>query len=439
MGKVDADRVELVLNSDLSLLRVATSFVESSSLAFGLGEDETLSLTLAVEEIFVQMCKNIPQEDTLRIIVSGKGYQVESEFIFSSHEFDLRAFNMVCMPDRPEVEECSDETGMIIASRMVDSFSLDQAGSKLKLKLVKEKFYPEIDHLQSVVTTPTGSLHIDEASAEQIKELIRLASVYYPRLNLPESFRYPGKVVDMAARGDYSTAVATDAAGVLAAGLIWRWESDQLVTFRGPFILPGVKDPDLSTGLTDFMLEHLARTKAVGVISLWPSEDLPVSLFEKLGSQFFFEDDRKIEIKAYFRHLNEDNGKVVFVNSCILEFVKDRYRSLFLARQVELLVDTGESKVANSVISAKILRISKRVVLRPVIFGLDAARNLRAHVSLLRSEGFRNIFFEMDLGFTNAAMFGPVLLQCSFEPRFLIPLAGRGDTVVFQYIPGGQN
>lgn len=43
LRKLEAERVELVTCSDMSLLRVTTSFVESAGLAFGLGEDETLA------------------------------------------------------------------------------------------------------------------------------------------------------------------------------------------------------------------------------------------------------------------------------------------------------------------------------------------------------------------------------------------------------------
>lgn len=438
MAKVDTDRIELVTNSDPALLRVATSFVESSAVAFGLAESETLSLTLAVEEIFVHLCRIIPLKDVIKINVTGKGYQVETEFVFSSEEFDMYAFNMVCVPDHSKAVECGDDTGLILASRMVDGFSLDFGGSKLKLKLVKEKTYPEIDQLPTPIPLPRGGIHVQEASPDQIKDVVRVASVYYPRINLPEAFRYPGKVVDMASRGYYRIATAMDEAGIVFAGIIWRWESEQLVTFRGPFVAPECPDKGVSSGLINFLLEKVARTNAIGVISMWPTSDLPVGMFEKLGSQYFFEDSRNTEVNAYFRHLSEDYGSVVVVHPCISEFVKNKYEELFLARQVEGLAYTGESKFAHSVLSAKILRNSGRAILRPVVYGMDALENLRAHVNLLTAGGLRNIFFEMDLGISDYNMFAPALLESGFTPRYLIPMAAESDVVVFQYIPGGM-
>ena len=141
--------------------------------------------------------------------------------------------------------------------------------------------------------------------------------------------------------------------------------------------------------------------------------------------------------RSYFRHMDEDPGCKVAVHPCISEFVGRKYEELFLARHVENIVYAGEFKLAHSVLSAKILRNSGRVILRPLIFGEDAADNLKAHVEMLANEGLPNIFFEMDLGISDYNMFAPALLESSFEPRFLVPLAAKSDVVVFQYIPGG--
>ncbi len=439
MKKVCSDKVELVTFSDLALLRVTTSFVESSALAFGLGPDETIQLTLAVEEIFAHLCKTVPHKDPIWLNVAGRGYEVETEFIFSCHEFDLRVFNLACVQGHGEDLECTDETGMMIASRMVDSFSLEHSKSKLKLKLIKEKFYPEIEQYKETCPDYSGEINVREADIDEIKDLIGLASVNYPKINLPECFRYPGKVIDMAAYGYYHVVVAVDHSGMVAGGITWRWESEHLVTFRGPFVTPALKSSQIPDRLIEHLIEQTARTKAIGVICSWPTSDLPGSLFEELGSQYFMNQGQKTEVKAYFRQLNEDPGNTLVVHSCIVEFVKKKTQELFLGRQIETLIYTGESRFRHSVISAKILRSSDRAILRPVIYGDDATDNLMAHVRLLNNDGIENIFFEMDLGFSQYGMFAPSLIECSFKPRFLIPLAGKSDIVVFQYLPGETN
>ncbi|MGD9817140.1 MAG: hypothetical protein AB7V04_00420, partial [Desulfomonilaceae bacterium] len=219
LKKACSDKVELVTFSDLALLRVTTSCVESSASAFGLGPDETIQLTLAVEEIFAHLCRTVPHKDPIWLNVIWRGYEVETEFIFSCQAFDLRVFNLACVSGQAEDLECTDETGMMIASRMVDSFSLDHSKSKLKLKLVKEKLYPEIEQTQEKVPDYTGDINVREADIEEIKDLIGLASVNYPKINLPECFRYPGKVIDMAAYGYYNVIVAVDHSGLVAGGI----------------------------------------------------------------------------------------------------------------------------------------------------------------------------------------------------------------------------
>ena len=61
----------LTLTLDLparpSFLHVATEFAGTSAAAYGLGKDECLKLGLAVEEIFMHLCKTIGPEQFLEI------------------------------------------------------------------------------------------------------------------------------------------------------------------------------------------------------------------------------------------------------------------------------------------------------------------------------------------------------------------------------------
>jgi hypothetical protein len=71
--------------------------------------------------------------------------------------------------------------------------------------------------------------------------------------------------------------------------------------------------------------------------------------------------------------------------------------------------------------------------LRPIRFGADANQNLAAHIALLQKESFQRIFFEMDLGAAWQTRFAPALIDCGFQPRLVLPYAGAGDLVVFQW------
>jgi hypothetical protein len=51
-------------------------------------------------------------------------------------------------------------------------------------------------------------------------------------------------------------------------------------------------------------------------------------------------------------------------------------------------------------------------------------------------EGITNILFEMDLGKSWQCHFTQPLLETGFEPRLVLPYAGRGDLIVFQHKVG---
>ncbi len=70
------------------------------------------------------------------------GYFVEQEFVFQAEDFDMNAFNLTASVALDE-QTGIDETGLLIASRMVDRFRLFQEDNGLHLVLISEKVYPE--------------------------------------------------------------------------------------------------------------------------------------------------------------------------------------------------------------------------------------------------------------------------------------------------------
>jgi len=72
------------------------------------------------------------------------------------------------------------------------------------------------------------------------------------------------------------------------------------------------------------------------------------------------------------------------------------------------------------------------VSLLPMRPGKDMEENLRNHLRLLWNEGWRNIFFEMDLAKSWQVEFTPALFKNNFHPCLLLPYAGEGDLVLFQ-------
>lgn len=436
MQQTQDGTVKLIIRAELVFLPVGTSFVEKACLAFGLGEQEALSLTLATEEILAYLCQWVAPGKELRIACRSGGYYVEEDIVFEAQGFDMRAFNITFSAG---LDECGteEETGVLIASRMVDRFQFFQEGIELRLVLIKEKVYPEASAVGVPVARPLEHFSVKTPDPEQLKLFVHLAREYYAPPFIPASFSRPGKVADMAARGDYHAAVAVDEAGHLGGGIVWRWEAQRLVEFYGPYLFNQPTESDMAQSLADTCLTAIARTRAIGLINRYPTPELDPAYFESLGLlSFCCLDGKSLEIKAYYRHLEEDPGLAVWAHPSLESFLAGEYQRLVFARDIMPVTDEGESTSPYSVLSADFDRPMERVTFHPVWMGKDATHILAAHVASVMKESITNIFFEMDLGVSWHCHFTPALLENGFEPRLVLPYAGRGDLVVFQHKGG---
>jgi len=189
----------------------------------------------------------------------------------------------------------------------------------------------------------------------------------------------------------------------------------------------------MARALVDHCLSATARTRAIGLINRHPTAELPTEYFEPLGSLMLTVDGDTIEMTTYFRHLEEDLGSTIWAHPLLEDFLKKEYRKLFFAREIKPIRDEGESGSPFSVLSADFDRAAGRVTLYPIWWGKDSQETLAAYVETLLNEGLPSMFFEMDLGASWQCHFTPALLEKGFEPRLVIPHAGKGDVVVFQY------
>ncbi len=436
MQSIHKAEVTLSLQADLIFLPVATSFVEKAAAAFGLGESEALSLTLATEEIFVYLCGVAVGKDVLLKCRSG-GYYVDQEFLFEARDFNMKAFNLTASTPMDHQEDMY-ETGLLIASRMVDRFQFFEEGKTLRLILTKDKSYPSLSDFSVPDYKPMESFSIRPPETEELKLFVRLAQKRYASPVTPQSFNFPGKVSDMVACGEYRSAVAADQAGHIGGGIVWRWDGIRLVELYGPYIL-GSPDLGMSVALVDTCLSGVARIGAVGLICRYPTPQLPVEYFEPLGSLIFRnEQNTWLELTSYYRHLEEDLGLSVWSHDSIEPFLIDTYSRLAFAREIKPVRSGGESHSAFSVLSAEFDRGARQVTLRPIWWGADSESVLATYVETLLKEQLDGILFEMDLGKSWQCYFTPALFKSGFEPRLVLPYAGQGDLVIFQHRLGGS-
>jgi hypothetical protein len=329
--------------------------------------------------------------------------------------------------------------GLLIASRSVDRFSMSHnQGGALVLTLVKEKTYPALphDHQEEVRRLKTYAVKVPDA--EILKRFVTAACTHYQEdVSFPTRFRFPSKLVDMSASGDYKVLVATGTGpegAEVAGGLIWESFGRNMVQFYGPYIFDQPLAADIALSLTEQFLGAVAKSDAIGVISQYATPHLPEGHFEPLGSMECDLARGKKELRRfYYRQLREDAGSYVWGDKSLAAFLQQAYTHLALPRHILSMSEDEEYVEEHSVFSVLFDRSLNSVTILPVLDGRDRARNIGDHVALLEHEGIGNIFFRIDIGVAWQAKLSSTLCETGFMPVLLLPGVGeQGDVVIFQ-------
>jgi len=435
----DKDDVQLRVRLNPAFTPLVTSFAEESAKAFGLDRNSALKLTLACEEIFTYMCGIDKNDKPLTITASNGVYFVQVRILCEVAHFDPRAFNLTAHISEKD-EAGLEEMGLLIASRLVDRFGIFRtSGDGLEVVLIKEKTYPETAGTESVEVKPLKTMNIQIPDPETLKLFARqIVSVYADNL-YPPDFRFPGKVADMVASGEYNALLAVDDKGSIGGGLMWRRRiaGKKMVECYGPYLFNQLPESGMAEKLTDALIGSISKTDALCLINEYPTPELPKQYFEQLGVvDYYTPDGKSIPWPFYYRFLKEDLGAQVWAHPALEKFLQDQYKSLFFARKIVLTGYGGETRPPHSVLAAQFIRTQQMVFLRPIWDGIDASQNLSQHIEILRNEGMRIIFFEIDLGHSWQVNFTPALLENGFTPRLILPYAGKADIVIFQYREG---
>ena len=104
-------------------------------------------------------------------------------------------------------------------------------------------------------------------------------------------------------------------------------------------------------------------------------------------------------------------------------------------RDIQPVGEPATQDRGQSLLSATLDRQKNLVELAPLLDGPDMAENIANHVRVFHAKGIGNILFYMDLSRAWQAALAGELLQAGFMPGFVLPHAGHGDVLVFQYAP----
>ncbi len=430
MQKLDQS-VFLRLAADAGFVPLVQGVVEQGAAVFGLGRDKTLKLVMAAEEIVSHLAGTAGGTE-IDLALSNGGWCVVADFSFMADPSGLWAMNLAARED-VVTEKSMDHLGLLLASRMVDGFSVNLNGKVVHLKLRQDLDYPVMEPKPVEPGHAKGKISIlNSPEAALIKEACILASALYPAHLIHESFHRPGKVVDMVAGGDVSVAVAVDATGALAGMIGWRSPSESSVSFSGPYVF--LDGPNVAGALETHLLNTVARTSAASLFSDLATADLVTGNFEALGHLIFIQSDEKpTELGVWFRHLREDTGIAVWAHPAMRQFLERTYDRLVLMRTIRETNGHGEALPERSVFSARLRPELREATLSLMVAGSDVADAVSRHVEVLKRDGYLNLFFHLDLAFGWQAAIGGALMDNGFVPRLVLPHGGASDMVVFQH------
>lgn len=433
---MDADKTRtltLGITARTDYIQVVTQFVESAAAVFGMKKDEILKLNLATEEIFLYLSNMVCPGKALEVQCFNGFYYTRVLFRFSAVELNLSGLNIASniTPDR---EPDLDAMGLLIASRSVDHLNVVvEKNNQVSLTITKEKAYPETNE-KIAVPQSAEKIFTEIPDAERLKYFAVLVSQLYDPARKPAFFSYPGELVDMVASGEYNAIVALNSKKEIIGGILYCFRTEKNVQCFGPYYFCGKHEKIICETLLADCLSKIARTKALGLLSL---SGLPESMhnnFEILGSLRYNEEGKApVDEFSFYRLLHEDPGFEVWASDNLTGYLSREYNRLALAREIRTIHDMGETRSGSSLFSADVDRNRNSVSLRPLLPGNDYSSNVDRHIHFLRDDGFLNIHFELDLGIPWHAELIPVLINHNFKPAIILPFAGKSDNVIFEY------
>ncbi len=432
MNKETKAHFSLDLPALEKLTPVVTSFVESSAKVYGFDKPDVLPLMLATEEVFSYLSRVGTSEKKVRLDLNIWDYYAEVEIVCRPDHFDMRAFNLTASPSI-SADGPAEETGLLIASRMVDRFHFREDAQRFSVIFGKERTYEEFQGEIDLRPTPLEDFSIRAPDESELKTLMALYSTFYDKPYLSKDFLYPGKMVDMTKAGVYGSLIACDQSGRIGGGITWTFQTSKTVVFYGPFIFNQTLKNEMAEELVTELIAMIAKSSAMGLLSQTPTMETPRHFFEQLGDiSIKTENYEGISIPVLYKGLMEDIGATVYAHPCMREFLEEQYKRHVFAREIISEKPQGESSSQFSVIFAEFSKAKDSVTLRPIWWGEDAESTMAANVAILNKEAIANIFFHMDLGKTWQSNFAPAAIACGFKPKLILPYCGHGDIVVFQ-------
>ncbi len=465
---LDSFSLSLELTADTRWIPVVQGFIEKGTPVMGLEEKKILPLSVSSEEIIAHIAKVAPGCKIV-LKLERQAAKISAEFRFRAVTGSgLWAMNLTSSAEITPDQQGMEHLGLLLASRMTDSFSISLNRQDVGITLEQHLTYPETNPLKPDNAPLSAPIFLEiTADSSEISRACALTLGSYSHKDLPGFINTPGVLIDRIAYGELHMAIAKDDTARPAGMILWENISAKSIGFYGPYIfgkgagdmLPGSSNGDgsnsveiktisdigdntsiddnmsVAKSLTSHMIGSVARTPAMILVSKMTTKDLPPGEFESLTDG----DDVQ---KIWFRHLREDMGINVWSHPKLTDFLKETYDRLFLMRTINDANGVSNSSRSQpgtldgerSLLAADLDTGNSRANLCPMLDGFDLKDNICKHLNLLKAEGFVNIFFTLDLARGWQAAMGGTLLENGFTPAYVLPYAGDSDKVIFKYV-----
>ncbi|MFO7802024.1 MAG: hypothetical protein R6V55_07000 [Desulfovermiculus sp.] len=419
----------LHIPSDEAFLPLVTGFMDQAAEIYGLPEQETLSLHLTAEEIFMHVTHFVHPDREVDIFCGQMPRGVRATFEFPADTPSLGAFNITASFSRDQ-EMDMQRLGLFLAARSVDYLKAERPrADRIRLTLEKEKPYSQHADYHPAPEAIRKATAIKLAEPDDMGLAAGLIRRFAPQGPYPEACKYPQRLVDMNRGQEMMAFVGLDSAGLLGGAILWHWLSPQTVECYGPYLFGSCQDMDLAQRLVESLIGHLGRTSCISLVNHCPADSLPPGYFQELGRlELGLEDDKR---HVSIRMLKEDSGSLIWAEPPLGDFLKSMYNHLALPREIRAPEWKAELE-PESYFFTQLSQVENAAWLHPEIIGRDMEDSLNNHLQLFKKKMITNVFFRLDLGRSaQSEIIGP-LHRLGFQPRLVIPYGGEGDLVIYQ-------
>jgi hypothetical protein len=424
----------LAIPPDPALAGLVLGLSEAAERLFDLERADVLRLTLAMEELFLYACQVADAREPVSVNLGMKGPSARAEFRFRAAAVDPRYLNFAARVS-PE-QAGAVEMGLFLASRATDQCTLVRLDPQSYLLAAEvDRTFPEAEPIRAPLAVQPPFQAQPSPSEEVLRHAAMLGAGLYPARLCPHGFRTPGRLLAQVRAGLRSALAVVDAAGRPAGLMLWRISEGKAALFSGPYVFAGSRREEIARLLADGIIQALARTGTLSVVSERATPDVPPGYFEPLG--FLNASGGEAGGAAQpslFRSLEEDRGAVVWAHETLAGFLRGRYADMAFAREILDAPGRDGSLQDHSLLATRAERRHGLAVLRAVLDGRDLAANLSEHVQALRAMGVGDVQFRLDLGQAWQAALAQDLARAGFEPRLVLPHAGTSDLLVFEHV-----